>query len=375
MKRLRLKKVVAVLLALTMLFTVVGCGGGSSSPQPSNQGGSDQNVSEPTGYSRTEPLKLSFAKLGNDGEFDNQRPAAHYLMDLVTEYSNGMIQFDFYPNGQLGSETDMLDQVISGDLDMAMLSDGSIATVAPEVSMSMLPFLFNSSEEFYAIASLESGSEYQKALVQAMDNYGLFKYVAPMNGLFRALANRKHPVDSIDDLKDITIRIQPGSIYNDSYAALGLSTANIAFSELYTSLQQGAVDGEDLSFPFYYSYNFYEVEPYITELRMLYQTVNLIVSNECWNNKFTEEDRQIFMKAAEEAQRLGFQDQYKMDEEVISLVEQKGVSVIRYDDIKPEDREAFRKAVQSVWEKHSKTNETVWNALQKCLDEYRSKNK
>jgi len=81
------------------------------------------------------------------------------------------------------------------------------------------------------------------------------------------------------------------------------------------------------------------------------------------------------MKAAEEAQRLGFQDQYKMDEEVISLVEQKGVSVIRYDDIKPEDREAFRKAVQSVWEKHSKTNETVWNALQKCLDEYRSKNK
>jgi len=296
-------------------------------------------------------------------------------MDLVTEYSNGMIQFDFYPNGQLGSETDMLDQVISGDLDMAMLSDGSIATVAPEVSMSMLPFLFNSSEEFYAIASLESGSEYQKALVQAMDNYGLFKYVAPMNGLFRALANRKHPVDSIDDLKDITIRIQPGSIYNDSYAALGLSTANIAFSELYTSLQQGAVDGEDLSFPFYYSYNFYEVEPYITELRMLYQTVNLIVSNECWNNKFTEEDRQIFMKAAEEAQRLGFQDQYKMDEEVISLVEQKGVSVIRYDDIKPEDREAFRKAVQSVWEKHSKTNETVWNALQKCLDEYRSKNK
>jgi len=212
-----LKKVIAVLLVVAMLFSVVGCGGGSS--EPPKQG--DSQPGDSTGYTRTEPLKLSFAKLGNDGEFDNQRPAAHYLMDLVTEYSNGMIQFDFYPNGQLGSETDMLDQVISGDLDMAMLSDGSIASVAPEVSMSMLPFLFNSSEEFYAIASLESGSEYQKALVQAMDNYGLFKYVAPMNGLFRAFANRKHPVDSIDDLKDITIRIQPGSIYNDSYAALG----------------------------------------------------------------------------------------------------------------------------------------------------------
>lgn len=352
------RKVVAVSLALIMLLAVAGCSSGKTEPakDPAN---------------RTEPLKLSFAKLGNDGEFDNQRPAAHYLMDLVTENSNGMIKFDFYPNGQLGSESDMMDQVISGDLDMAMLSDGTFAAVTPEVSLTLMPFLFNSSKEFYDVASLESGSEYQQALVKAADSYGQFKYIAPMNGLFRALSNRKHTVDSIDDLKGINMRIQPGNIYTDSYAALGASTSTIAFSELYTSLQQGAVDGEDVSFPFYYGYKFYEVEPYTTEMRMFYQTIHLIVSEKCWNEKFTEKDREIFMKAAQEAQRRGFLDQYKMDEDVLKSIAGTKVKLTRYDDMKQEDIAVFRTAVKPVWEKYSKQNETVWNALQDCLAKYR----
>ncbi len=363
------KKVLAILLAVAMVISLAGCGGNSEptkTPDPSTPGTSGSGE-----YSRTEPLKLSFAKLGNDGEFDNQRPAAHYLMDLVGKYSNGKITFDFFPNGQLGSESDMLDQVVSGDLDMAMLSDGIVATVAPEVSLSMLPFLFNSCKEFYDVASIESKSEYQQSVVKAVDNYGLFKYVAPMNGLFRAFANRKHPVASLSDLKDINLRIQPGAIYTDSYKALGASTATIAFSELYTSLQQGAVDGEDLSFPFYYAYKYYEVEPYTTEMRMLFQTVNLIVSNDCWNKKFTEQDRAVFMKAAEEAQRLGYLDQYKMDEDVLKLIGEKNVNITRYEDLKKEDIDAFRAAVKPVWDKHSKINETVWKALQDTLTQYR----
>lgn len=363
------KKFLAILLAVAMVFGLAGCNGNS---EPAKTPGSDASgTGEPAAYSRTEPLKLSFAKLGNDGEFDNQRPAAHYLMDLVSKYSNGMITFDFFPNGQLGSESDMLDQVVSGDLDMAMLSEGTVATVAPEVSLSMLPFLFNSCEEFYSVASLESKSEYQQTLQKSVDEYGLFKYIAPMNGLFRAFANRKHPVTNIGDLKDINLRIQPGAIYTDSYKALGASTATIAFSELYTSLQQGAVDGEDLSFPFYYAYKYYEVEPYTTELRMLFQTINLIVSNDCWDKKFTEQDRAVFMKAAEEAQRLGFLDQYKMDEDIPKLIGEKSVKVTRYDDIKKEDIEAFKAAVKPVWDKHSQVDEAVWKALQDSLAKYR----
>jgi TRAP-type C4-dicarboxylate transport system substrate-binding protein len=363
------RKLMAILLAVIMLLGVAACSAGKTEPAKAPDNGATKASGS---YSRTEPLKLSLAKLGNDGEYDNQRPAAHYLMDLVTKYSNGKITFDFYPNGQLGNESDMLDQVINGDLDMATLSDGTFAAVTPEVSLSLMPFLFNSSKEFYDVASLESGSKYQQAQVKAVDSYGQFKYIAPMNGLFRALSNRKHPVDSIDDLKDITMRIQPGDIYTDSYAAMGVATATIAFSELYTALQQGAVGGEDVSFPFYYSYKLYEVEPYTTEMRMFFQTINLIVSNKCWNEKFTPEDREIFMKAAQEAQRLGFQDQYKMDDDVFKLVTGlKNVKLTRYDEMKKEDIDAFRNAVKPVWEKYAKKNETVWNALQECLTAYR----
>ncbi len=324
-------------------------------------------------YSRTKPLKLSLAKLGNDGPYDNQRPAAHYLMDLMKEYSNGMITFDFYPNGQLGNETDMLDQVISGDLDAATLSDGTFMAVTPVIGMSLLPFMIESSQEFYEIGSLEKGTSFQKAMAEAMNKPGLFKYIAPMNALYRGFSNRRHPVTKLADLEVLNIRIQPGTIYTDTYKALGASTATIAFAELYTSLQQRAVDAEDNSHPFFYAYKFYEVEGFTTELRMFYMTINLVVSNECWNNKFTEEDRAIFMKAAQEAQKRGFEDQYKMDKEVLKLLGETSAKVVYYNDLKKEDLAEFRKAVAPVWEKHSKTDPVVWKALQDCLAEYRAK--
>jgi TRAP-type C4-dicarboxylate transport system substrate-binding protein len=364
----------AVLLAL-LLIGLVACT--SPQPQPASTPAPAEPAAEPAAadvYSRTEALKLSIAKLGNDGEFDNQRPAIHYLMDLTEEYSGGMITYDFYPAGQLGAESDMLDQVINGDLDMAMLSEGTFASVTPEVSLTLMPFLFNDSEEFYQVASIETASEYQQAVVNAVDSYGQFKYIGPMNGLFRAFSNTKHPVTNIGDLKNLNLRIQAGDIYTDSYKALGASTATITFAELYTSLQQGAVDAEDLSFPFYFSYKYYEVEPYTTEMRMFYQTINLIVSNECWNNKFTDQDREIFMKAAQEAQRLGWQDQYTMDEEVFKQISAlDGINLVRYSELNAEDIEAFREAIQPVWEKYSAKNPQVWEALQNCIQEYRSK--
>ncbi len=325
------------------------------------------------GYSRTKPLKVSFGKLGNDSEFDNQRPFAQYLMEKVKEYSNGMITFDYYPNGQLGGEPNMLDQVISGDLDIATLSEGTFSAVTPEVSLSLLPFLFDSSEEFMAVAGLDSGTEYQKTLVKAVDKYGLFKFIGPANGLFRALANRKHEIKSLNDFKNITLRVQPGVIYSDSYAALGASTASIAFGELYAALQQGAVDGEDLSLPFFYNYKFYEVEKYSTEVRLFFQTINCIVSNDCWNKKFTEEDRAIFMKAAAEAQKLGMEDQAKMDAKVLGMIKQTGVKVTPYSDIPKAEVEKMRKVVTPVWEKHSKSGKVVWDALQNSLTAYRNK--
>ncbi|MDR1520868.1 MAG: TRAP transporter substrate-binding protein [Planctomycetota bacterium] len=322
-------------------------------------------------YTRTVPLKLSLAKLGNDGPYDNQRPAAHYLMDLMKEYSNGMITFDFYPGGQLGNESDMLDQVISGDLDMATLSDGNFMAITPVVGMTLLPFLFESSKEFYDVASLEKGTAFQKAMVESADKKGLFKYIAPMNGLFRGFSNRKHPVTKLSDLADLNIRIQPGTIYTDTYKALGGSTATIAFAELYTSLQQGSVDAEDNSHPFHYAYKFYELEGFTTELRMFFQTINLIVSNDCWEDKFTGEDRAIFMRAATEAQKRGFQDQYKMDKEVLELIGKTNTKLTLYETLTKKNLEEFRKAVTPVWEKHSKIDPNVWNLLQAELKAYR----
>jgi|GEM_PF-5777791 len=149
--------------------------------------------------------------------------------------------------------------------------------------------------------------------------------------------------------------------------------ASIAFGELYAALQQGAVDGEDLSLPFFYNYKFYEVERFSSEVRLFFQTINLIVSEDCWNKKFTEADRQVFMKAVTEAQKLGMADQTDMDEEVFKMIEETGVKITRYSDIPKAEVEKMRNAVAPVWDKHAKVNMTVWNALQDSLRAYRNK--
>jgi TRAP-type C4-dicarboxylate transport system substrate-binding protein len=312
---------------------------------------------------------LSFGKLGNEGDYDNQKLFAHHFMDLMTEKSNGMITFDFYPGGTLGSEGDMLDQIISGDLDMATLSDGTFTSVAPEISLTLLPFMFASDDEWYAVGSIASGSDFQKQQMETVDSYGLFKYIGVASALYRSCGNAKHSIKEVKDFSDLTFRIQAGDIYTDSYAALGASTATIAFAELYTSLQQGSVDGEDNSLPFWYGYKFYEVEKFVTEMRMYFQTIHCVVSLDCWNDKLTDEDKALFMECAEEAQTLAFNDQKKMNEDAIEAVSAiEGLTFIRNSELTDEAKAGFREAVAPVWEKHSKINPSLYNTMIECIE-------
>ena len=80
------------------------------------------------GYSRTKPLKVSFGKLGNDSEFDNQRHLFSDLMEKVKEYSNARLLLNYITNGQLGGEPNMLTGDC-GDLDIATLSEGNFSGV------------------------------------------------------------------------------------------------------------------------------------------------------------------------------------------------------------------------------------------------------
>jgi C4-dicarboxylate-binding protein DctP len=165
------------------------------------------------------------------------------------------------------------------------------------------------------------------------------------------MQSNRHAITCMDDFKGMTVRVQAGQMYADIYAALGASTASIPFGELYTAMQNGTVDVEDVGIATCYTNRYYEVEDYAVELNHCMCANYFMMSNACYD-QLTEEEREWFMegcvlaeKAAEEAVASGDANAY---EEYAKA----GVEVIRYDELDPADIQELKDATASVWDKY-----------------------
>ena len=146
-----MKKALAILLALALALGLAACGSsddGTASPAP---GGSEK---------RTEVLTLKLGSLGSGREDDCQYYPITKFIEIVEEKTDGMIQVEYYPNGQLGGEPEMLDQVLSDSLDIGVLSANVLATVWPELYAYNLPFAFEDLEQLWDICGYESSDFY-----------------------------------------------------------------------------------------------------------------------------------------------------------------------------------------------------------------------
>ena len=220
-----MKRIVATVLALTMALGLAACGGGgSSTPAPGD------NSEAPAG--RTEVLTLKLGALGSGREDDCQSYPINKFIEIVEEKTNGMIKIQYFPNGQLGGEPEMLDQVLSDSLDIGVLSANVLATVWPELYAYNLPFAFDDLEQLWDICGFEAGPYYD-AMKGAVDDSGLAHFMSTFSAEFRGCQNAKRPVRSPADFKGLTFRVMAGEVVTDIFQSLGASTATVTFAELY----------------------------------------------------------------------------------------------------------------------------------------------
>ena len=239
------KKIIAIAVSLTMIFTfavtMTGCGGGSDSASSDN------------------PVKFVVGTAA--AETTNTGKALAELEKNVEEATDGAIDVDVQYSGVVGDETDMVEQIQMGTLQMALPSSSLFTSYGDKFAIWDIPFLFDSYDKIKEAYNGELGEQYSSWLADE----GFYCYGIIPTG-FRGLSNSKHTVTSPADMNDLKIRVMESEIYVDAFDALGANTVTMNYSEVYSALQQGVVDGQDNPAEFTVTSGFYDVNKYYTRL-------------------------------------------------------------------------------------------------------------
>lgn len=183
---------------------------------------------------------------------------AHFA-DTVNEKSNGRLNIDIYPNSQLGAERDVISGIQLGTVDMTM-SGETLQNWAPKAALLAVPYAIRDSEHMAKVANGEIGHEIEK---QITERTGLVPITWFERGARNLTSNK--PVTTPADLKGMTLRVPNVPIFVSTWSALGAKPTPMAFSEVFTALQQGTVHGQENPLSLIQSASFFEVQKYVNK--------------------------------------------------------------------------------------------------------------
>lgn len=246
-----------------------------------------------------------------------------------------------FPNGQLGSEQDTVNEAAIGTLDFSLLAINNITPFAPKTGLLTLPYMIQSLEDAVKLTRGEVGKELTESTIQ---DAGI-RIVGWSYTGFRVLTNSKKPVTKLEDLQGLVIRVPKNEIMLATYKAWGINATPMAWSETFTALQQGVVDGQDNPYLTISSMKFNEVQKYVTNIRYLFSLEPLVVSESVFQD--LDEDVQTAILEAGEAATLHSEQFLKDTEDRIKkeLVE-KGMEI---SDPEGGEAEWIEKATSAVW--------------------------
>ena len=218
-----MRKIAAIAAALSLtLFSLTGCtqSGAKTSAEATAQNPLVLTLAH--GLSETHTVHIAMTEFAN----------------MVEERTNGRIQVQIFPNGQLGSENENMEQLMSGVISMTKVSAPGLATYNEAYHTFGLPYIFDSTEDFYHVMDSDQMRDF--FLSSGDDGFVTLTYYT--SGA-RSFYTKNKAIRKPEDLKGLKIRVQDMKSQTDMMKALGGVATPMAQGELYTALQQGVVDG------------------------------------------------------------------------------------------------------------------------------------
>jgi len=213
----------------------------------------------------------------------------------VEKRTNGRYKVQNFYAGALGAERESIEGVQLGTLDLTMTSTGPVPNFVPEVAILDIPFLFRDYAHARAVLDGPIGQD----LLKKFDAKGIKALAWGENG-FRHMTNNKHPVTTPDDLKGLKMRTMENPIHIEAYRQFGILPTPMAFTEVFTALQQGTVDGQENPLSVITAAKLEQVQKYLSLTGHVYSPA-LILMSKAQFDKLSPADQQAFIDAAKEA--------------------------------------------------------------------------
>lgn len=236
---------------------------------------------------------LRFSHTDNPG--GSRQAAAEVFAKKISEYTEGRYKLRIFPAGQLANDPKAIEQLQLGGVDFTVSATGSYATHLPSLNLTAMPFLVDTYEqgwEFY------DNSAWLKAEFDKLPSKG-FRVLSTWEAGFRSFTTSM-ALNSPDDAKGKKMRVYPNDMIRWTMEAIGFQTVVMPITDVYLSIQQGVVNGQENPVDTIKSLRFYEVAPNVTLTRHVYSPLPLTVSEQTWQ-KFSAADKKAVQKAAAEA--------------------------------------------------------------------------
>ena len=240
-----LKLVGVAALGFALLLSA-GCGGG------------DKNAAAPAPAKAPEKITLKFGHLAD--EKNTWHLGALKFKEIVEKNSNGRLEVRVYPNEQLGKEKDLVTSIQNGTADIGIFGETLTTFGASKTILMATPYLLKDSAQLHKVAGGEVGKEIE---AQVLDKVKLRTIGYFERGPRDLTSNR--PIKTPADLNGLKVRVPNVPLFVDTWQALGAKPIPMAFSEVFTSLQQGTIDGQENPYALIRSANFFEVQKFLNK--------------------------------------------------------------------------------------------------------------
>lgn len=316
----RTTMILAVLLIL--LLTLTGC----------SQTGAATERSD----GEYQTIELTMAVNGTDTQMDSR--VGNYFADLVAERSGGNVTVAVFPNDQLagGNASKGIEMIAMGSVDLAAYATCTLAVIDEQLPVATLPWSFDSYQEARTVID-ETGWKYY---AERLAPKGL-TYLGSFHNGFRQITNSKHAVTEPADVKNLKIRVPGSEIYMGFFRTLGADPTSMSWSEVFTAIQQGTIDGQENGVSVTYTAKMAEIQDYLTMWNYSYEN-NLFIANTLVWDSLESKTQELIQECALEACEWGRDTLEAEEAELLEEFEAMGMEITYLTD---EQNAAFAEAI------------------------------
>ena len=311
-----------------IISTLTGCGK-SSSDKAANEKKDDS-------YQK---IELVMAVNGTDIQIDAR--VADKFAELVEEETDGNVTIAVYPNDQLagGNSTKGIEMIAGGGVDLAAYATCAMAVIDEQLSVATIPWIFEDYQDARETIDGTGGEYYAERL----EKKGI-TYLGSFHNGFRQITNSKREVKTPEDVKRLKIRVPGSEVYMKFFKTLGADPVAMSWSEVFTAIQQGTIDGQENGICITESAKMDEVQDYLTLWNYTYENDLFVANTEIWES-LEPKTRKMLQEKAREACEWGRDTLEAEEADIVKEFEAEGMNVT---ELTEEELDAFKESISGM---------------------------